>query len=181
MPSATATEKKPLNKLKTSRSLDLGAKNRTKDRYSFMETTDTLQQLSTLKSSDDIHEADGQSKEKVPSKKKVCGTTSKEEKPSVSNLDKVEVEEVKGRRVKTGNSKTSRLKEVVEKLKLKMPDISNASKKVNEVVNKIWKSEQFSNDSLFKSIRKMSTGSYYERLKEWKTYLYKGKILVALQ
>lgn len=166
LPSATATEKKPLNKLKTSRSLDLGTKNRTKDRYSFMETTDTLQQLNTLKSSDDIHEADGQSKEKVPSKKKVCGKTSKEEeKPSISNLDKVEVEEVKGRRVKTGNSKTSRLKEVVEKLKLKMPDISNASKKVNEVVNRIRKSEQFSNDSLFKGIGKMSTGSYYERLK----------------
>ncbi|CAI9559455.1 unnamed protein product [Staurois parvus] len=57
------------------------------------------------------------------------------------------------------------LKFAVNSLKLKINDISKAAEKVNRVIEIIIKSETTKSHPLFKSIEKMSTGSYYEGVK----------------
>ncbi|XP_077342855.1 cyclic GMP-AMP synthase-like [Lithobates pipiens] len=57
------------------------------------------------------------------------------------------------------------LRERSDKLKLKMTDISNAAEKVNKVIDKIITSEPTKSHPLFKSMEKLSTGSYYEGVK----------------
>ncbi|XP_072264620.1 cyclic GMP-AMP synthase-like isoform X2 [Pyxicephalus adspersus] len=56
------------------------------------------------------------------------------------------------------------LKPVVESLKLKMKEISPAADKVNTIV-RIIISEVSQRDPIFQGMEKMSTGSYYEKLK----------------
>ncbi|XP_069830739.1 cyclic GMP-AMP synthase [Dendropsophus ebraccatus] len=89
----------------------------------------------------------------------------KVEKAKVLNVDNEEV--TSGTDGKPVNPRAQRrLKDVVsEKLTMKMGDISKAAEKVNRVVETIVKSEQFCQDSVFKGIEKMTTGSYYERVK----------------
>ncbi|XP_040206490.1 cyclic GMP-AMP synthase-like [Rana temporaria] len=57
------------------------------------------------------------------------------------------------------------LRERTDNLKMKMKDISTAAEKVNEVIDKIIKSEPTRRHPLFKSMEKLSTGSYYEGVK----------------
>ncbi|XP_077343512.1 cyclic GMP-AMP synthase-like [Lithobates pipiens] len=57
------------------------------------------------------------------------------------------------------------LKNAVESLKMKMDDISKAAEKVNKIIDLIIKSESTKSHPLFKSMTKMSTGSYYEGVK----------------
>ncbi|XP_077146008.1 cyclic GMP-AMP synthase-like [Ranitomeya variabilis] len=103
---------------------------------------------------------------KVASGKKGCDKRSKEEKNDVSILDKGNTEP-KGNDLKTASSRTPRrMKDLVNgKLRMKMEDISKAAEKVNKVVSTILKSREFQGDPLFKDINKLSTGSYYERVK----------------
>ncbi|XP_063297807.1 cyclic GMP-AMP synthase-like [Pelobates fuscus] len=58
-----------------------------------------------------------------------------------------------------------RLKDVVEKLKLKMDEISAAAQIVNNTIDNILKSACLKEHPIFKNISQMNTGSYYEGLK----------------
>ncbi|PIO40349.1 hypothetical protein AB205_0037970 [Aquarana catesbeiana] len=57
------------------------------------------------------------------------------------------------------------LKNAVDNLKMKMGDISKAAEQVNNIIDLIIKSESTKSHPLFKSMTKMSTGSYYEGVK----------------
>ncbi|XP_072264618.1 cyclic GMP-AMP synthase-like [Pyxicephalus adspersus] len=57
------------------------------------------------------------------------------------------------------------LKNVAESLRMKMSDISAAAGKVNNIIEMIIKSERTKSHPLFKSMEKLSTGSYYEKVK----------------
>ncbi|KAM3930909.1 cyclic GMP-AMP synthase [Leptodactylus fuscus] len=145
--SATTTEKK----LSKSKSMDLETNNRAEDQSSInKKKIDKQQKVRHVKckSLDDTQE-NGQPQTKVASEKKVCSKTTKEED------------------IKTVSSRAPRrLKDVIDrKLKLKMEEISNATQKVNAIVNTVLKSDQFSYDPLFKNTEKLTTGSYYERVK----------------
>ncbi|XP_063772883.1 cyclic GMP-AMP synthase-like [Pseudophryne corroboree] len=63
-----------------------------------------------------------------------------------------------------GKGKSSKLRHVVESLRLKMKDISNAADKINTIVDTIIH-EVSEKDLLFQDIKGMSTGSYYEGVK----------------
>ncbi|XP_075720273.1 cyclic GMP-AMP synthase isoform X2 [Rhinoderma darwinii] len=146
--SATTTEKK-LSKTPNNFETNL----KTEDQTPIVKTK---HKSSHIKSNEN-----GQCQEKVTLEKKVSGKTHKE-KTNISNFDNGEVTEPKRKDVSTPR----RLKDVVEgKLRLKMDDISKAAQKVNKVVNTILTSEKLIQDSPFKAIEKMSTGSYYEHLK----------------
>ncbi|XP_044145623.1 cyclic GMP-AMP synthase [Bufo gargarizans] len=177
-----ATEKKPSRKLNTSKSLDQET-NRAEDKSPAFKMIDKPQKLnSKYKSSDEICEIERQVE--VASEKKVCGKTDKAEKLKISNLKNEHVAEPKERdvNVKTVNSRTRRLKDVVdEKLRLKMDHISNAAQSVNKIVDVILKSEQFRKDSLFKDIKKMSTGSYYEHVKISKPNEFDIMLMISQQ
>ncbi|XP_073425434.1 cyclic GMP-AMP synthase-like [Dendrobates tinctorius] len=117
------------------------------------------------KSLDEICE-NGQQQAKVALAKKMCDNRSKEEKNDISILDKGNTEP-KRNDLKTASSRTPRrMKDLINgKLRMKMEDISKAAEKVNKVVSTILKSKEFQGDPLFKDIKKLSTGSYYERVK----------------
>ncbi|XP_073529248.1 cyclic GMP-AMP synthase-like isoform X2 [Phyllobates terribilis] len=122
------------------------------------------QKLSQVKykSIDDRWE-NGQRQGTVVSQKEVYGKTSKEENMKTANLDNGDVTRRNGKRA---NSRTPRrLKDVVDELRLRKNDISNAADKVNTVVDAILKSVKHSKGSIFEKIKKISTGSYYERVK----------------
>ncbi|KAM4043738.1 cyclic GMP-AMP synthase [Anomaloglossus baeobatrachus] len=110
------------------------------------------------KTIDDIGEK-GQCQGAVVSKKKLCGKTSKEEKTKIASLDNGYV------RRRTNTRTRRRLKHVVDELRLRKTDISNAAEKVNKVVDAILQSGKQSKGSLFEKIKKISSGSYYERVK----------------
>ncbi|CAJ0944044.1 unnamed protein product, partial [Ranitomeya imitator] len=113
---------------------------------------------------------------KVVSGKKVCDKRSKEETNDVSILDKGNTEP-KENDLKTASSRTPRrMKDLVNgKLRMKMEDISKAAEKVNKVVSIILKSNEFQGDPLFKDIKKLSTGSYYERVKYYTAFYGRTK------
>ncbi|XP_073425433.1 cyclic GMP-AMP synthase-like isoform X2 [Dendrobates tinctorius] len=122
------------------------------------------QKLSHVKyhSIDDRWE-NGQCQGIVFSGKKIYGKTSKEEKMKIANCDNGDVTRRKG---KTANSRTPRrLNNVVANLRLRKNDISIAADKVNKVVDAILESVKHSKGSIFEKIKKISTGSYYERVK----------------
>ncbi|XP_075058729.1 cyclic GMP-AMP synthase-like isoform X2 [Mixophyes fleayi] len=64
----------------------------------------------------------------------------------------------------SGKGKSNKLKHVVESLKMKMKDISNAAEKINNIV-KIIIQKVSEKDPLFQDMERMSTGSYYEGVK----------------
>ncbi|XP_040203416.1 cyclic GMP-AMP synthase-like [Rana temporaria] len=77
-----------------------------------------------------------------------------------------EIRRQASRRDSLPNSNLSKhLKNAVESLRMKMGDISKAAEKVNKIIELIIKSESTKSHPLFKSMKKMSTGSYYEGLK----------------
>ncbi|XP_075125639.1 cyclic GMP-AMP synthase [Leptodactylus fuscus] len=149
--STTTTEKKPPKKLSKSKTMDLEANNRAEDQSSITKKkVDKQQNVRHVKckANDDTQE-NGQPQTKMALEKKVRRKTTKEED------------------VKPVNSRAPRrLKDVLDrKLKLKMEEISSAAQKVNAIVNTVLKSDQFSDDPFFKDIKKLPTGSYYERVK----------------
>ncbi|XP_018422856.1 PREDICTED: cyclic GMP-AMP synthase-like [Nanorana parkeri] len=83
-----------------------------------------------------------------------------------SNRERGEIRHQAKRSNSLPNSNLSKhLRAAAKSLKLKMDDISKAAEKVNKVIDIIIKSELFKSNPLFKSMEKMSTGSYYEGLK----------------
>ncbi|XP_077149000.1 cyclic GMP-AMP synthase-like isoform X2 [Ranitomeya variabilis] len=122
------------------------------------------QKLSHVKyqSTDDRWE-NGQRQGILVSEKRVYGKTRKEEKMKMANFDNGDVTRSIG---KIANSRTpSRLKDVVVELRLRKNDISIAADKVNKVVGAILESGKHRKGSIFEKIKKISTGSYYERVK----------------
>ncbi|XP_063772882.1 cyclic GMP-AMP synthase-like [Pseudophryne corroboree] len=90
------------------------------------------------------------------------------ERKKSNNLNKKndELTEHNVRDKKPVNSKSpKRLKDVVERLRMKMTDICHASDTVKKIITKIITSDHLKKDDLFSKIQKFSTGSYYEKLK----------------
>ncbi|KAM4042995.1 cyclic GMP-AMP synthase-like [Anomaloglossus baeobatrachus] len=156
--SETAAEKEPSNKLDKSKSLDLETSDGAKDKSTIIKP----QKLShaKCKSIDEVC-GNGKHQARGASGKKACDKISNQDKKDILTL------ESKRRGSKTASSKTpTRLIDLInDKLRLKMDDISKAAKKVNTVLDTILRSKEFQSDSLFKGIKKMSTGSYYEHVK----------------
>ncbi|XP_075058726.1 cyclic GMP-AMP synthase-like isoform X1 [Mixophyes fleayi] len=99
-------------------------------------------------------------------KRKKCVKLNEEKKSNISSKDKGGMKEDTVRDKTTVNSKApKKLKDVVERLKMKMADISVAAEKVKNVVEAILTSDLLKRDILFRYVKRMHTGSYYEKLK----------------
>ncbi|XP_075058723.1 uncharacterized protein LOC142144134 isoform X2 [Mixophyes fleayi] len=99
-------------------------------------------------------------------KRKKTVKLNEEKKSNISNKDKGGMKEDTVKDKTTVNSKApKKLKDVVERLKMKMADISVAAEKVKNVVEAILTSDLLKRDILFSNVKRMHTGSYYEKLK----------------